>query len=92
MTQQVMEFFQEKVLGECLTSKKLSTGFTNLCRAVACIEQKMTDSEAGANESQEPGANESQEAGANDSQEAGVNESQLGEDDDGTQEYCDFHY
>lgn len=41
--QQVLEFFQEKLMGDC--TKKVSTSLSNLIRAVTCIEQKMEDNE-----------------------------------------------
>jgi hypothetical protein len=40
--QQVLEFIQEMVIGDSLPStRKVSTAFSNLCRAINCIQQKM---------------------------------------------------
>ena len=45
-SQQVMEFLQEKLLGDCLSSsKKTTTAYSNLYRAVNCFEQKLEDSQ-----------------------------------------------
>jgi hypothetical protein len=42
LIRQVMEFFQEKVLGSVLPStQKMSTGYCNLFRAVNCLEQAL---------------------------------------------------
>lgn len=44
VSQQVMEFLQEKLLGDRLSSsRKTSTAYSNLYRAVSCFEQKITD-------------------------------------------------
>lgn len=46
VTQQVLEFLQEKVVGDCLFStKRLSVAFTNLSRAITCIEQRRSEDE-----------------------------------------------
>ena len=46
ITQQVLEFLQEKVVGDCLLStKRLSVAFTNLSRAITCIEQTRSEDE-----------------------------------------------
>ena len=43
-TQQVLEFLQEKLVGDRLpTSRKMSTTYANLFRAVDCLEQKFDD-------------------------------------------------
>ena len=43
-SQQVMEFLQEKLLGDCLSSsKKTTTAYSNLYRAVNCFEQKLEE-------------------------------------------------
>jgi hypothetical protein len=39
----VLEFLQEKLLGDRLPSKKMSTSYCNLFRAVNCIEQKLKE-------------------------------------------------
>ena len=45
ITQQVLEFLQE-VVGDCLLSTKwLSVAFTNLSRAITCIEQRRSEDE-----------------------------------------------
>ena len=40
-THEVLEFLQEKILGDC--PKKVSCNLSNLVRAVTCIEQKMDE-------------------------------------------------
>ena len=43
-TQQVLEFLQEKLLGDCLpASRKPSAAYSRLFRALYCIQQKITD-------------------------------------------------
>lgn len=39
-----LEFLQEKVLGDCINSKK-STSYCNLFRVINCIEKKQEQSE-----------------------------------------------
>lgn len=78
MTQQVLEFLQEKVVGDCLpASRKISTAFSNLSRAISCIEQKMAEELAKSNESV---------GGAV----AGCDAGSQGDSDDETQRYSDF--
>lgn len=41
LVQQVLEFFQESVVGDRLpSSRKISTAYSNLFRAINCLEQK----------------------------------------------------
>lgn len=43
-TQQVLEFLQEKLIGDCLPSKKkMTTAYSNLYRALNCFEQKLSE-------------------------------------------------
>lgn len=47
LTVQVLEFVQEKLTGDRLPdSKKVSAAYSNLYRAIDCIEQKLNDSES----------------------------------------------
>ena len=41
--QSVLEFLQEKFLGDSLPGRKMSTSYCNLFRAVNCIEQKLKE-------------------------------------------------
>ncbi len=51
---QVMEFLQEKIVGDCLPSnKRLSVAFTNLSRAIGCIEQKLCENYGNSEEESE---------------------------------------
>lgn len=43
--QSVMEFLQEKFLGDALPSRKMSTSYCNLFRAINCIELKLKEQE-----------------------------------------------
>ena len=46
MLKQVLEFIQEQVIGDHLPpSRKTSTAFSNLSRAIGCIQQQMEISE-----------------------------------------------
>ena len=46
MTQQVLEFLQEKLLGDPLqASRKTSASYSNLFRAIDCIEKKIEEEE-----------------------------------------------
>lgn len=46
LTQQVLEFLQEKLLGDQLPpDKKITSAYSNLFRAVDCIEEKMLSRE-----------------------------------------------
>ena len=58
VSQQVLEFLQEKVLGDRLPpSRKTSMAYSNLYRAVSCLEHKfqvqVEDAEKSADETQE---------------------------------------
>lgn len=41
--QSVLEFLQEKFLGDSLPNRKMSTNYCNLFRAVNCIENKLKE-------------------------------------------------
>ena len=44
ISQNVLQFFQEKLLGDRLpSSKKISAAYSNLYRAVDCIELKLNE-------------------------------------------------
>lgn len=44
LSQQILEFLQEKLLGDRLpSSRKTSTAYSNMFRAVECIEQKLSE-------------------------------------------------
>ena len=50
LTQLVLEFLQEKLIGDRLPpskNSKMSTAYCNLFRAVDCLEQKLCDGSAG---------------------------------------------
>ena len=49
----VMEFLQEKLLGDRLSSRKMSTSYSNLFRAVHCIEQRLKESNTGSEDAAE---------------------------------------
>ncbi len=50
----VMEFLQEKIVGDCFPSnKRLSVAFTNLWRAIGCIEQKLCENDGNSEEESE---------------------------------------
>ena len=47
LVQQILEFLQEKLLGDGLpSSKKISVAYSSLFRAIDCLEQKITESDA----------------------------------------------
>ncbi len=49
-----MEFLQEKIVGDCLPSnKRLSVAFTNLWRAIGCIERKLCENDGNSEEESE---------------------------------------
>ena len=43
----MLEFLQEKLIGDRLPPSKMSTAYCNLFRAVDCLEQKLCDGSAG---------------------------------------------
>ena len=52
---QALEFLQEKFLGVMLdSSRKITTAYSNLFRAVNCSEQKLKDKESEVAESSQP--------------------------------------
>lgn len=56
LTQQVLEFLQEKLLGDRLPlSRKTSAAYSSLFRAIDCIEQKISDSKTDDGEKEEDG-------------------------------------
>ena len=58
--QQILEFMQEMVVGDSLpASRKVSTSYSNFCRAINCIKRKMAVEEPEVHVSEEEGMEDS---------------------------------